>query len=51
MEQFVDYDKLRELVGRYAMPPVNLAAATLGNQAGILGAGYLALEHFGQVVS
>jgi glucokinase len=46
MAQFVDFEKLRMLTQERSMPQgIRLVPAQLGNQAGIVGAAYLALEH------
>lgn len=45
MAQFVDFEKLNELTQTRAMyKDIKLEPATLGNQAGIMGAAFLALE-------
>jgi glucokinase len=49
MAQFVDFDKLTALTRERSMTgDVTLLPAQLGNQAGIVGAAYLAINLFGQ---
>lgn len=46
MAQFVDFEKLQQLTQERSMPQgIRIVPAQLGNQAGIVGAAYLALEH------
>jgi glucokinase len=47
MAQFVNFEKLTQRVSQLSMPPVSLVPAALGNQAGIIGAASLAMNHFG----
>jgi glucokinase len=48
MAQFVNFERLTELTRQRSMvPSTRLVPAELGNQAGIVGAAYLALDHFG----
>ncbi len=46
MAQFVNFEKLTQRVSTLSMPPVSLLPAALGNQAGIIGAASLAMNHF-----
>lgn len=51
MAQFVNFEKLTQQVSALSMPPVSLLPAALGNQAGIIGAASLAMNHFSSKVT